>query len=220
MAGRPTLLLFDLDGTLIDSVGDLSVAINRLLAELGRAPLEIAQVRPMIGDGVGKLVERALAASIGGPVDIETAVARYVALYEAAPADRTIVYPGVAETLAVLAGQGYRSVVCTNKPERLSRAVLGALGIDQYMAGVVGGDSLPWRKPDPRVIAATLERFGGAAGEALFVGDSEVDGACAESAGVPFALMTYGYHRVPLAEIPRLAALDNFADLPALLAGL
>jgi phosphoglycolate phosphatase len=218
MAVRPALLLFDLDGTLIDSVGDLTAAVNKLLAELGRSPLAIEQVRSMVGDGVGKLVERALVASPGTPVDLDAAIARYVGLYEASPADRTIVYPGVVDTLAALAGQGHRSIVCTNKPERVSHSVLGALGIDRYLAGVVGGDSLPWRKPDPRVIEGTLERFGGIAAEAVFIGDSEVDAACAAAAGLRFILMTYGYHRVPLDEIPRLAALDAFGDLPGLLA--
>jgi phosphoglycolate phosphatase len=211
------LLLFDLDGTLIDSVGDLTAAINKLLAELGRSPLAIDQVRPMIGDGVGKLVERALVVSPGAPVDQEAAVTRYVDLYEASPAERTIVYPGVVETLEALAGHGHRSIVCTNKPERVSQAVLAALGIDRHLAGIVGGDSLPWRKPDPRVIAATLERFGGVASDAVFIGDSEVDAACAAAAGIRFLLMTYGYHRMPLDQIPRVAELADFRDLPLML---
>jgi phosphoglycolate phosphatase len=220
MTERPTLLLFDLDGTLIDSVGDLTAAINRLLAELGRAPLDVAQVRPMIGDGVGNLVEQVLAASPGGPADHEAAVARYVEFYEGSPADRTVMYPGVPETLEALHGRNYSLVVCTNKPERVTRAVLKALGIDQCFARVYGGDSLPVRKPDPRVIGLICAELHRSSDKTLFVGDSEVDAATAQAAGVPFVLMTYGYHRVPLAEIPRLAVLDNFADLPGYLDGL
>jgi phosphoglycolate phosphatase len=211
--------LFDLDGTLIDSVGDLAAAVNRLLAELGRAPLQIDQVRPMIGDGVAKLVERALAASPGAPVDLEPSVARYVEFYEASPADRTILYPGVAETLEVLDGQGYSLAVCTNKPERVTHAVLEAFEIDHYFERVYGGDSLPFRKPDPRVVGLIRAELNRSPGKTLFIGDSEVDADTAEAAGVRFVLMTYGYRRVPLTEIPRMAALDNFADLPVLLAG-
>jgi phosphoglycolate phosphatase len=214
---KPDLLLFDLDGTLVDSVGDLTAAINGLLTEHGRTPLTIDEVRPMIGDGVGVLVQHALAARPGPAIDLDTAVARYVALYEASPAVHTLIYPGVIQTLATLAEQGYPLVLCTNKPERVTAAVLKALGIAGLFVRVFGGDTLPWRKPDPRVIAAILKEFGVKPENALFVGDSEVDASTAEAAGVPFALMTYGYHRVPIAEIPRMATLDSFAELIPLL---
>jgi phosphoglycolate phosphatase len=214
---KPALLLFDLDGTLVDSVGDLTAAINGLLTEHGRTPLTINEVRPMIGDGVGILVQRALETRPGPAIDLDTAVARYVALYEASPAAHTVIYPGVIETLAALAEQGYPLVVCTNKPERVSGALLKVLGMSGLFARVFGGDTLPWRKPDPRVIAAILEEFGVKPADTLFIGDSEVDAATAEAAGVPFALMTYGYHRVPIAEIPRMATLDSFGELVPLL---
>jgi phosphoglycolate phosphatase len=215
---KPALLLFDLDGTLVDSVGDLTAAINGLLTEHGRTPLTIDEVRPMIGDGVGILVQRALEARPGPAIDLDTAVARYVALYEASPAAHTVIYPGVIETLAALAEQGYLLVVCTNKPERVSGALLKVLGMFGLFVRVFGGDTLPWRKPDPRVIGAILKEFGVKPANVLFIGDSEVDAATAEAAGVPFALMTYGYHRVPIAEIPRLATVDSFSELLPLLA--
>jgi phosphoglycolate phosphatase len=214
---RKLALLFDLDGTLVDSVGDLTAAINGLLTEHGRAPLTVDEVRPMVGDGVGVLVQRALAARPGPEIDLDTAVARYVALYEASPSANTLVYPGVVEALEVLDAQGYSLIVCTNKPERLTHAVLKALGLDRYFARVYGGDSLPWRKPDPLVIHTILAELRVTPPRALFIGDSEVDAACAEAAGVPFALMTYGYHRVPIAEIPRMATLDSFGELLLLL---
>lgn len=215
---KPELLLFDLDGTLVDSVGDLTAAINGLLTELGRAPLAIDEVRPMIGDGVGILVQRALAARPGGAIDPDMAVARYVAHYEASPSRHTVIYPGVVETLATLAERGYPLIVCTNKPERVSGTLLKALGIGGLFVRVFGGDSLPWRKPDPRVLSAILDEFKVAATNALFVGDSEVDAGCAKGAGVPFALVTYGYHRIPIAEIPRSVMLETFGGLVPLLA--
>jgi phosphoglycolate phosphatase len=147
-------------------------------------------------------------------------VARYVTLYEASPSAHTLIYPGVIETLATLAEQGYSLVVCTNKPERVTGALLKVLGISGLFTRVFGGDTLPWRKPDPRVIEAILEEFGAKAPSTLFVGDSEVDAACAQAAGVPFAFMTYGYHRVPVAEIPRTATLDTFGELVPLLSSM
>jgi phosphoglycolate phosphatase len=214
---KPELLLFDLDGTLVDSVGDLTAAINGLLVEQGRTPLTVDEVRPMVGDGVGILVQRALEARPGPAIDLDAAVARYVALYEASPAAHTLIYPGVIETLAALAELGYPLVVCTNKPERVSGALLKVLGMSGLFTRVFGGDTLPWRKPDPRVIEAILKEFGVKPADVLFIGDSEVDAATAEAAGVPFALMTYGYHRVPIAEIPRMSTLDSFGELLPLL---
>lgn len=214
---KPELLLFDLDGTLVDSVGDLTAAINGLLTEHGRTLLTVDEVRPMIGDGVGVLVQRALEARSGPAIDLDTAVARYVALYEASPAAHTVIYPGVIETLAALAELGYPLVVCTNKPERVSGALLKVLGMSGFFTRVFGGDSLPWRKPDPRVIGSILKEFDAKPADVLFIGDSEVDAATAEAAGVPFALMTYGYNRVPIAEIPRMATLDTFGELVPLL---
>jgi phosphoglycolate phosphatase len=210
---EPTLIIFDLDGTLIDSAGDLCVALNALLAEFGRAPLTLSAVRPMIGDGVGMLVDRGLAARPGAPVDRDRAVARFLEIYRGAPAARTTLYPGVAETLGRLAQSGATLALCTNKPEAITRVVLGALGLDGFFSRIVGGDTLPWRKPDPRPLTTIVEACGATAEAVLFVGDSEVDAAAAAAAGIPFVLMTYGYHRSPVATIACRAALDHFADL-------
>jgi phosphoglycolate phosphatase len=209
----PALLIFDLDGTLIDSVGDLCAALNALLAELGREPLAQDEVRPMIGDGVGVLVERGLAARPGAPVDHGAAVARFLEIYRADPARFTILYPDVADTLDRLAQAGFRLALCTNKPEAITRVVIDALGLDGYFRRIVGGDTLPWRKPDPRGLTKILEDEGTAPAQAWFVGDSEVDAAAAAAAGVPFVLMTYGYHRNPVETIACIAALDRFAAL-------
>ncbi len=214
-------VLFDLDGTLVDSADDLMHATNALLAELGRPPVGPAAVRSFIGDGAAKLVERALAATGGLPGAEETArcVRRFLAIYEADPSARSALYPGVAGTLEALAGAGLRLGVCTNKPMAATRRLLEDLGIAGRFAAVVGGDSLPVRKPSPEPVLALLDALGVRPEEAAFVGDNEHDVAAARAAGVARVLLVrYGYARVPLDSLPHDGILDGFADLTAALA--
>ncbi|GGF35190.1 phosphoglycolate phosphatase [Aliidongia dinghuensis] len=210
------LILFDLDGTLIDSAGDLHDAVNRMLAALDRAPLTLTQVIGMIGNGVPTLVKRALAASPGAPVEHETAMIHFNRAYDAEPTRLTTVFPGVATTLELLAATGRQLAVCTNKHESSARHILGKLGLAQYFRHLIAGDSLPFRKPDPRVITETLSRLKLTTGDAVMVGDSEVDAATAAAAGVDFILMTYGYHHGPVEAIAADHRLDRFADLAPL----
>lgn len=212
----PALVIFDLDGTLIDSAADLAVAINAMLAGYGREPLSVGEVRRMIGDGVALLVARALAARDCRPPDPAAAERSFMRHYESDATSRTTVFPGAAQALQALAAAGIPLAVCTNKPARIASDILASLGLVKYFARVSGGDSLPYRKPDPRVVHALLEAFAAAPEDSLLVGDSEVDAATARAAGVPFMLMKHGYRRGPVAEIPCRAALENFAELPAL----
>ena len=171
----------------------------------------------MIGDGVSVLIARALAARQCA-VDPATALPLFLRHYEADPAELTRLYPGVDETLERLRARGVTLAICTNKPARLTRVILGRLGIERHFSRVIGGDSLPFRKPDPRALLELLKDLGAAPAAALMVGDSEVDAAAAQAAGVPFVLMTHGYHRGPLHDIACVAALDHFDELAALIA--
>ena len=207
------LAIFDLDGTLIDSVGDISAAVNRMLGELDQAPLALEEVRAMVGDGAGSLVDRVLAARPGIAIDATAALARYLALYDANPLGLTRLYPDVAETLELLQRRGLRLALCTNKPERASRVILESFGLADRFERIIGGDSLPWRKPDPRVLEAIIAALGEAAEATALVGDSEVDAATAAAAGIPFILMSYGYRRGPVETIACQAALDRFDAL-------
>ena len=171
----------------------------------------------MIGDGVSVLIARALAARQCA-VDPATALPLFLSHYEADPAELTRLYPGVHETLERLRARGVTLAICTNKPARLTRVILGRLGIEQHFSRVIGGDSLPFRKPDPRALLELLKDLGAAPAASLMVGDSEVDAATAQAAGVPFVLMTHGYHRGPLYDIACVAALDHFDELPGLIA--
>lgn len=207
------LVLFDLDGTLIDSAGDLRAALNITLAAFGRAPLSLPDVIGMIGNGVPTLVTRGLAARPGDPVDHADAMARFNAAYDAAPTALTRVYPGVVATLDRLQAAGVAMGVCTNKHEESARQILSDLGLAPYFAHLIAGDSLPFRKPDPRVLTETCKRLGLTTADAWMVGDSEVDAATAEAAQMDFVLLTYGYHHGPVDAIPARHRLDRFADL-------
>jgi phosphoglycolate phosphatase len=209
------LAIFDLDGTLIDSVGDILAAVNRMLGEEGRAPLTLAEIRPMVGDGAAKLVERALAARGGAPGDRAAPLRHFLRYYDESPVVLTRLYPGVPETLDVLRGRGIRLALCTNKPERTSRAILHHFGLADHFDRLIGGDSLPWRKPDGRVPAAITAALGIEPAGAVLIGDSEVDAATAAAAGIRFILMTYGYHRGPAEAIAGDARLDRFSALAA-----
>jgi phosphoglycolate phosphatase len=217
---QPALIVFDLDGTLIDSAPDLAVAINAMLAEFGGEPLSVQEVRRMVGDGVAALVARALAARQRGQAEQARALQIFMRHYESNATSLTTAFPGAGAALQALQAAAIPLAVCTNKPARLSAAILARLGLAPYFGRVLGGDSLPFRKPDPRVLLSLLEAFDARAQDALLVGDSEVDAATAQAAGVPFVLMKHGYRRGPVDEIACLAALESFAQLPPLVQAL
>src|SRR5690349_11392373 len=206
-------ILFDLDGTLVDSVPDLAAAVNGLLAELGRPALSLAQVTSMVGDGTAALVERALAAS-GAGTPLRPALDRFLALYEADPTRLTRPYAGVPAVLDQLAAAGWRLGVCTNKPERATRAVLAGLDLERFFTTVLGGDSGPTRKPDPGPLRTALDHLGSAPGAAAMVGDHRNDVVAAQAAGLPVVFARYGYGAATLAGLNPDAAIDRFAELP------
>jgi phosphoglycolate phosphatase len=214
---QPALVIFDLDGTLIDSAPDMHRAVNRMLDDLGCAPLSLADIRSMVGDGASALIARALAARQCVTADPAKALALFLEHYEAEPTTFTRTYPDVHGTLDRLRAHGLTLALCTNKPARLTQMILERLEIDRYFVRVIAGDSLPFRKPDPRALLAVLTGLDTHMAATLMVGDSEVDAATAQAAGVPFILMTYGYHRGPIDGISSIATLDRFHELATLL---
>ncbi|HKS89487.1 MAG TPA: HAD hydrolase-like protein [Stellaceae bacterium] len=208
------LLVFDLDGTLVDSVPDLTDALNAVLGERGYSPLSPEEVKPMVGDGVPALVARGFAARGAGSGEAERALPRYIELYEAGATNRTRPYLGVRETLVGLRRQGYRTAVCTNKLQHATLTVLQGLDLAALFDGVAGGDRFPVRKPDPGHLLGLIGELGGTAARAAMIGDSENDAAVAHAAAVPLILMRYGYARRDPATLGALAVLDSFAELP------
>lgn len=211
------LLVFDLDGTLVDSVPDLTNALNEVLRERGYTALSRAEVAPMVGDGVPALVTSGFAARGGDGAEAAEALPRYIKLYEANATALTRPYPGVRETLVELRLRGYRHAVCTNKLQQATMAVLTGLDLAGLFDGIAGGDRYPTRKPDPGHLLGLIGELGGSAGRAVMIGDSENDAAVAHSAGVPLVIMRYGYSRVDPETLGAAAVLDHFAELPATL---
>lgn len=218
----PTLpaLVFDFDGTLIESAPEIRRCLNTLLGQYGRPEVTLPAVERMIGNGVAKLVERGFRATGSLPDDIETAVQRFVRLYNAAPIDETPVYEGVPETLARLHDAGHAMAVCTNKLYAPTMKILEGLGLARYFRVVAGGDTFAVRKPDPGHLLGTLERLGVPRAGAIMIGDSPNDIGCAIDAGVRSIAVSYGYTSVPPAELGADLLIDRFADLPAAIARL
>lgn len=210
------IVVFDLDGTLVDSVADIHASVNTLMATLGAEPFPLAEVRGFIGNGVPTLIERAMAArGLSDPALLPGRIAVYAQHHGADPAGRTTPYPGVAAVLDQLTGAGHRLGLCTNRPGATAGEILARLDLARSMQTIVAGDTLPVRKPDPAPLRKAIAAIG--EGPAVFVGDSEVDAETAEAAGVPFLLFTEGYRKAPVAAIPHHAAFSRFADLPGLL---
>ncbi len=215
-------MVFDLDGTLVDTAPDLHAHLNEMLAELGRPGLDLGEIRPMIGDGARALLRRGLEASGGLPAgaDLESLFLEFLTRYTACPLRFGAAYDGVAAVLEELGTAGARLGVCTNKAQAPSDRLLEELGLARHFPVIIGGDSLKVRKPDPGHLLAVLERLGVAAERAVMVGDSENDLLVSRAAGVPCVLVSFGYTPVPAAELGADRVIDHMGELPQALAGL
>jgi phosphoglycolate phosphatase len=207
-------LIFDLDGTLADTAPDLLGATNAVLVTRGRALLDLAHLRHMVGFGARALIHQAMAAS-GAPAheeEMPALVEIFLAHYRAHIADGTRLFPRVAETLERLKSQGARLGVLTNKPQELTDPLLPLLGLEGMFAAVYGAGRKPYIKPDPRIFHDVVTASGG--GPAVMVGDSITDLTTARAAGAPCILMSYGFTPVPARELGADMVLDDFAALP------
>lgn len=215
-------VIFDLDGTLVDSAPDLHASANRLLDEMGYESLDLATVTSFIGNGIPKLVERSLR-TVGAPTrapDLEVATSRFKAIYGEAPVAFSELYPGVGDALAELVQQGLALGVCTNKSEQLAKAVVEGMGLGEQISALVGGDTLAQRKPDPEPLYECARRLECPTENCVYVGDSETDEATAVAAGLPFVLFTKGYRKTPVGELRCAAKFEDFAELSGALKSL
>lgn len=215
MPHPPRAIVFDLDGTLVDSAHDLHAALDRLLKAHGRRPLEFPEARSMIGDGARNLVARAFAATgltVEG-AELDACLGQFFDLYGQDIARGTRPYPGVLETLVELRRRGIRLGICTNKPSRMTYLLLKALDIGHFFDSVIGGDELPEKKPEPAHLLAVVARLGVTPAEALMVGDATQDFEAARRAGLPVVLVSYGYSRAPVAELGAERVIDRFEEL-------
>ncbi|MGA2196264.1 MAG: HAD-IA family hydrolase [Bryobacteraceae bacterium] len=186
------LVIFDLDGTLIDSRQDLANAVNATRAHMGLGPLDNQRVYSYVGNGAPELIRRSLG-NAAGDAEISSALRFFMGYYRAHVLDCTTLFPGVQESLERLHHAGKRMAVLTNKPEDMSRAIVDGLGVAGYFFRVYGGNSLETRKPDPSGVAALIEEAGSTRNTTVMVGDSSVDVVTARNAGIACCAVTYGF---------------------------
>jgi len=203
-------VVFDLDGTLIDSLPDMTRSANTLLAEHGLPPLDRSKVAGFVGNGVRVFMDRLIAATELQAAQYDMLMTRFMALYVKAT-DHTEVFPGVRTALDVLREQGCVLGLCTNKPTEPMKAVLAALDLTKYFGVMVAGDTLAVAKPDPAPLHHAFAALG--ATEAVYVGDSPVDAESAQRAGVPFLLFSEGIRTVSIDDIPHDGLFKDFRML-------
>ena len=216
----PRAVIFDLDGTLIDSAPDIAHALNRATERQGLEPFPLDQVKEMIGGGVPKLVERALRARGVSTDGLAHIVSDFIGFYRENLTTGTTVYPGARELLDQLRSEGRALGLCTNKQHELTLAILAQLDLAQYFGSVVGERSGRPRKPDPAPLREVAAALGVTPDGAVMIGDSEADVACARAAGIPAVVVTFGYARVAPEALGADAVISHFGELPRCLAAL
>lgn len=216
LAFTPRAILFDLDGTLIDSAPDIAASVNELLTRRDLPELSLMQVKSMIGNGLKKLVERAFAASGKAleAAELEDASAEMTAIYRQNLTGLTCLLPGAQEAIAQLHVAGFALGVVTNKPQVATREILLHFGLTDRLGVIVGGDAVSHMKPAPDALLLALERLGVEPAAALMVGDSVTDFEAARAAGVPVALVRGGYSKVSIDELGADLVCDSLLDLP------
>ena len=217
-----SVIAFDLDGTLVDTAPDIVSAMNAVLQEQGLPKLPFGQARVMIGRGARTLIEQGFTAA-GEPLaaaDVAPLVERFVEIYRDCLADYSRPYDGCVEALVALSGAGARLAVCTNKRTELSVALLDALDLTRHFAAVIGANSAPAPKPDPRHLLAAIAAAGGRPDRALMIGDGAADVGAARAAAVPSVIVTFGYTEIAADELGGDWLIDRFEELPPLAARL
>lgn len=221
MMFQPKMILIDVDGTLVDSVPDLAYCVDAMMRRLGREPHGEAAVRNWVGNGVERLVQRALTGELDGEpaeADYQRAYPVFVELYAENTANRSVLYPGVNEGLAYLRGAGYPLGCVTNKAAQFTEPLLHQLGIADFFEIIISGDSLPRKKPDPLPLRHAAEHFGVEPDDALMIGDSVSDVTAARAAGFAIVCMSYGYnHGRDIREAEPDAVIDSLVEIRGLL---
>lgn len=209
-------IVFDLDGTLIETAPDICAVLNELLEEEEIAPLPYDQGRLLVGRGARALVERGfeVAGAAVSEVRLDELVERFVDLYRPRVAEKSRPFPGCLEALTALREAGAAFCVCTNKRTELSVALFEALGMSHWFAAIIGPDAVGARKPDPNHLLATIRLAGGDPDRAIMVGDGEPDAGAARAAGVPLVIVDFGYTTIPAVELGGDILIGHFKELP------
>ena len=210
-------VVFDLDGTLVDTAPDLIGALNFVLDREGLPPVPLHSARTMIGAGARRLIERGLELEdrAAGVADIDRMTADFIDYYAAHIADGSRPFDGLEDALDELSGRGYRFAVCTNKLEWLSKRLLDQLGLSSRFSAICGADTFGVSKPDPAILQQTVARAGGQLSSAIMVGDAGPDVGVARRAGIPVVGVEFGYTEVPMADLKPDRLINKMRDLPA-----
>jgi len=210
-------IVFDLDGTLVDTAPDLISTLNLVLAQENMAPVDYDAARRMIGGGARGMIERALAAEgrVCSRAELDRLFGAFIEHYAAHIADRSRPFPKVEAALEHLAEEGHRLAVCTNKLAWLSVRLLDKLNLSRHFAAICGQDTFGVQKPDPRMLTLTIQRAGGEPDRAVMVGDSGTDIRASRAASVPVIAVDFGYSEVPIATLRPDHIIGSFGDLPA-----
>jgi phosphoglycolate phosphatase len=217
----PTIV-FDLDGTLIDTAPDLIATLNVIFAREGLAPVPYETARNLIGGGAMAMIARGIEAEgrVFSEAKREQLFAEFIAHYSEHLADRSLPFPGLTDALDALAGRGCRFAVCTNKLERLSVLLLGQLKLADRFVAICGQDTFGVQKPDPEILRRTVAAAGGTLQNSIMVGDSNTDIRTARAAGVPVIAVDFGYSERPIAEFHPDRTISRFTELPASIAAI
>lgn len=208
-------IVFDLDGTLVDTAPDLTAALNHVLAQEGYAPLPLSEVRNLVGHGARVLIERGMGLNgrtLSGD-EMQRLFNQFIEYYGRNISVNSTPFPGVARTLEYLNARQARMGVCTNKPEALSHALLDALELRGHFTAILGSDSLSVRKPDPAHLLETIRQAGGHPASAVMIGDSAVDLDTARAANIPAVAVSFGYSQTPVRELGAETVIDSFDEL-------
>ncbi len=220
MLQKPEMILIDVDGTLVDSVPDLAYCVDEMMQAVGREPYGEGKVRDWVGNGVERLVRRALIGQLDGDpedADFEQAYPIFLDLYAENTSKRSTLYPGVKEGLEYMKASGYKLGCVTNKAEQFTTPLLKDLGIYDYFAIVVAGDTLPVKKPDPGPLLHAAEFFGVSPDHSLMLGDSISDVKAARAAGFQIVCMSYGYnHGEDIRNYDPDTVIDSMVELKGL----
>lgn len=213
----PDAIVFDLDGTLIDSAPDIANALNKALAQRDLAPFSVDKVKEMIGGGVPKLIERALIAHGVSRIGIAPMVTEFITFYQNDLVTETTLYEGARDILEQFRTEGRRLGLCTNKRHDLTIEILQKLDLDQYFSAVIGERAGKPHKPDPAPLRGVMAALGVTADRTVMIGDSTADVGCAKAAEVPCVVVSFGYSRIEPHSLGADKVIDSLSELPAVL---
>lgn len=214
MTNTPSAVIFDLDGTLVDSARDLTAALNYVLRQANRPEVAISQVRYLVGDGARAMIKKGFSET--GPLPDEAGINRilqdFLAYYLENITDQTIIFPGALKVIEKLVDLGIPLGLCTNKALKLTEKLMTEIGLADYFSAIVGGDSFDYRKPDPRHLTSTLDMMNCSPHRAVMVGDSVNDILAARGAGMPVICLSLGYSKTPIADLNPDGVFDHYDD--------